>query len=863
MADSSNCPWTITDQYGNKLDAHRAGLTDDKGCTFTIGPSRHVPGHVPGKDEISWSRAERMLRRGKAHLSLDVPGLGQVRFETPQGEWEGVLAKGRKTSTYQWGCPDVKVLKATGWKEPSAAEREAVADAMLLSTLARVRSGASENAGHARSVIETAVGRMLSGSPLLRTHPGAKDNKVVRHIVAEGLLNGEGRPLLSGKGDERSALKALSDAGYRPSRELGMGRALEDPAVLRKIVEEYPNLPLPAAVLLAAGLMSDSEAWNESVFTITKELRRDMDEKRRAREEMTGVSGAYVHALSAMREGREEPTERALGPETLRGATERLEFRRQALLPDLEYETMPGIFDAVQAAVAAISSGRVSDTKAARDALYHLETLRPGALLWAAAHSGDRDLQEMAIASLPSRADIEYVLTRAEPDSHARRVAESVLSGERVHDFIPAPGQAKASADASALLDAYPALAASQLFSRSLFDAAHESATLAFLDTDGAPESLVVDLQRRAEDLARLVHPSLLEEVVGHPAGYKYAWIADPDNLDRANDLMGPEGFDILGGREFYDMLGRIVYLDHKYMSRSGLADEIAAELPDRLSQVGNLVDSFRGLDESLANLEKDLEESLPELAGFVDSWRRESGRSYGDLYDPGTAAHLSRLLGERLTDAVQDNPSKRFDEIRDSLVTIRRKGAVVPSDLGPDWDVAELSRIRDRAQRPVDAFDSPDRYTREQAQQELNSAVAASQSLESYLRGETQKVPLPKPSKELTAAVYARRVAAGAAETPDPGGERNFPYGYESPGGDDDEYPYSFHPKGVAQEAKMLSLLLREAAVHRAKEESLATIRAEAQRAQEALDAAQLRQSQAEDTARREAARRDAGLVA
>jgi hypothetical protein len=431
MADSSNCPWTFTDQYGNKLDARRAGLSDDKGRTYTIGPSRPVPGHVPGKDEISWARAERMLRRGKAHLSLELPGLGKVRFETPQGPWEGMLVKGRKTPTYTRGCPDVTLLKATGWKEPSEAEREAVADAMLLSTLARVRSGASENAGHARAVIETAVGRMLSGSPLLRTHPEVKDNKVVRHIAAEGLLNGEARSLLSGKGDERSALKALGDAGYRPARELGMGRALEDPAVCRKIVEEYPDLPLPAAVLLAAGLMSDAEVWNGSVLDVTKQLRRDMDEKRLARKEMSRVSREYVYALGAMRGGQEDPAGRALGLATLQVAAERLEFRRQALLPEIECETMPGIFDTVQTAATAVSSRSISDAKRSRDALYRLESLRPGALLWAAAHSGDRDLQEMAIAALPSRADVEYVLSRTDPGSHAHAVAESPLRGAR------------------------------------------------------------------------------------------------------------------------------------------------------------------------------------------------------------------------------------------------------------------------------------------------------------------------------------------------------------------------------------------------------------------------------------------------
>jgi hypothetical protein len=324
---------------------------------------------------------------------------------------------------------------------------------------------------------------------------------------------------------------------------------------------------------------------------------------------------------------------------------------------------------------------------------------------------------------------------------------------------------------------------------------------------------------------------------------------------------MRPEGFNILGRRKFYDMSGQIVYPSREYMTRSGLAAEIAAELPERLSQVGNLVDGFRGLDESLASLEKDLAPSLPELAKFVDSWRHHSHRSLNDLYDTDTAVHLSRLLGERLAVVVRESPSERFDEVRDSLVTIRRKGAVVPSDLGPDWDVAELSRIRDRAQLPVDAFDSPDRYTREQAQQEFDSAVAVSQSLATYLQG-GKHAPVPKPSKELTAAVYARRAAAGAAEAPDPGDDPDFPYGYESPGGEDDEYPYSFHPNGVAQEAKILALLLREAAVHRAKEESLATIRTEAQRSHEALEAAQREQRQAEDAARREAARREAGLL-
>ena len=472
MADSSNCPWTVTDKYGNKLDARRAGLTDDRGRTYTIGPSRPVPGHVPGKGEISWARAERMLRRGRAHLSLDVPGLGKVRFETPQGPWEGMLVKGRKTSSYQWGCPDVTLLKATGWQAPTEAEREAIADAMLLSTLARVRSDASENAGHARAVIETAVGRMFAPGSLLAHGLPASDNRVVRGLVAQ-------RISLDGGGDERSvfalARQAVED-GLRAGGEFS-------PEVAALVKKNYPKASVPEAIMLALGLISHDEVLSDlgerrsygsratgRVLDKLSEISRDTVAFEREKQRLL-LSGDSSSTLLSDSERQSHPTARsALN-------VERVEDRAGYLMPDWAYETMPQLAELVRLSrtLAPYNFSAGGGREQMESALYAAEANYPGALLWAAARSGDAALQSAAIGTLLCSADIQFVR------AHRAATADDPVWGQlssNARDYLDAYSEPGRGVLRPGCAESYlvgrlienPQLSRSKPFMRSLFD---------------------------------------------------------------------------------------------------------------------------------------------------------------------------------------------------------------------------------------------------------------------------------------------------------------------------------------------------------------------------------------------------------
>jgi hypothetical protein len=374
-----DCPWTETDERGNKIPMRDATLIDGD-QTYQIGPKRGKK----FKGRLDWRVANRKLRRG-AKLVLDVPGVGSVELGSSAGGGPRQLAKDRKVTDYMWGCPDgtrVRRYTAEGepyWDEPTAAEKDAVADTLLLSTLARVRSDATQNRDHAQAVAAAAAARAAEGAPLLGAPgaPGApKDNLVVRGLIASALMaSPSGLPLLKGAGNDENTLASLLDVSSRLSL---------DEEAARLVLEHYPNASVVEAEMLARGLIGHEQASQQgrraNVFAVAGQLR---DEHQRWAERVGPVSS--------------DPDDR-------------LRFRDEFLAPDSQYEQMPGLGELVHAAA-------TGNSVRAAVLLHRAEASYPGAILWAALRSGNPDLAREAVRSLPAEADLEYVKDRAAADS--------------------------------------------------------------------------------------------------------------------------------------------------------------------------------------------------------------------------------------------------------------------------------------------------------------------------------------------------------------------------------------------------------------------------------------------------------------
>lgn len=374
-----DCARTWTGVNGNKFGIDSLRVVEADGTERLVGPKR---GREEGR--LTWGEVNRRLRRG-ARIVLQLPGLGavdmtgQVRFDRKP------LDKSFKTDGYVWGCPDVRLrrFRADGteyWDEATEGEREAIADAMLLSTLARVRSGASENSAHARSVVDAVVGRMVAGSPLLSPVKYVQDNRLLRMTLA-GRLN-DSASGLDGSGDE-SSVSGLLRRLVRDHVSASLASQGRD--VLREAVSMYPYATALELEMLYRGLMREDEStrtierYNDRYWDLSPHYYEDVVE---------------ADLVAVARRNREQV------------------LARPPRLADEEYESLPGLGEILQAAreldsMWGMRAGDPSweeDIVESEDAFFYLfsraEEMHPGFTDWALNRSGDRLLQEVAPLAL-------------------------------------------------------------------------------------------------------------------------------------------------------------------------------------------------------------------------------------------------------------------------------------------------------------------------------------------------------------------------------------------------------------------------------------------------------------------------------